>query len=190
MNYSKAIKLLYRVKNPQIVQHLAGNTERLERELECMSRQKLKFAISMQRYAKFNKEEMENADFLLCAYPDLQIAYLDEEPAPKGGDPLLFSVLIGQSDYAQWGQKEFSKFPVAIVGTREYIFSKNIGILRDIAARARVDRRETALRSPFPERDVHGDTWGHLEGAEGPAPERGYLRRHERVGARGPHQAH
>lgn len=210
MNYSKAIKLLYRVENPQIVQRFAGNTDRLERELERMSRRKFKFTVSMQRYSKFNKEELENAEFLLRAYPDLQIAYLDEEPGQKGSDPRLFSVLIdghsefdekgkrkpkfrvelpgnpilgdgksdnqnhaivfyrgeylqlidanqdnyleecikirnilgefeqytisGQSPYAQWGHKEFKKSPVAIVGTREYIFSENIGVLGDIAA--------------------------------------------------------
>ncbi|EMD38542.1 glycosyltransferase family 48 protein [Gelatoporia subvermispora B] len=211
MNYAKAIKLLYRVENPQIVQRFAGNTDRLERELERMARRKFKFAVSMQRYAKFNKEELENAEFLLRAYPDLQIAYLDEEPGPKGSDPRLFSILIdghseidettgkrkpkfrvelpgnpilgdgksdnqnhaiifyrgeylqlidanqdnyleeclkirnilgefeqysisSQSPYAQWGHKEFHKDPVAIVGTREYIFSENIGVLGDIAA--------------------------------------------------------
>ncbi|KIY70916.1 glycosyltransferase family 48 protein [Cylindrobasidium torrendii FP15055 ss-10] len=211
MNYSKAIKLLYRVENPDIVHSFGGNTERLERELERMARRKFKFAISMQRYAKFNKEEQENAEFLLRAYPDLQIAYLDEEAGDKGSDPRLFSVLIdghsefdeatgkrrpkfrvelpgnpilgdgksdnqnhaiifyrgeylqlidanqdnyleeclkirnvlgefeelrvsNQSPYAQWGHKEFNKAPVAIVGTREYIFSENIGVLGDIAA--------------------------------------------------------
>ncbi|KAI0318938.1 1-3-beta-glucan synthase [Amylostereum chailletii] len=211
MNYSKAIKLLYRVENPDVVQMFGGNTDRLERELERMSRRKFKFVISMQRYSKFNKEERENAEFLLRAYPDLQIAYLDEEPGPKGQDPKLYSVLIdghselieetgkrrpkfrielpgnpilgdgksdnqnhaiifyrgeylqlidanqdnyleeclkirnilaefeeysvsGQSPYAQWGHKEFSKAPVAIIGTREYIFSENIGVLGDIAA--------------------------------------------------------
>jgi 1,3-beta-glucan synthase len=211
MNYAKAIKLLYRVENPSIVHKFGGNTEKLERELERMARRKFKFTISMQRFCKFNKEEQENAEFLLRAYPDLQIAYLDEEPSSKGGDPRLFSTLIdghseidektgkrkpkfrvelpgnpilgdgksdnqnhamifyrgeylqlidanqdnyleeclkirnvlgefeeysisGQSPYAQWGHKEFSKAPVAIVGTREYIFSENIGILGDIAA--------------------------------------------------------
>ncbi|KAI0093659.1 glycosyltransferase family 48 protein [Irpex rosettiformis] len=209
MNYSKAIKLLYRVENPQIVQRFVGNTDRLERELERMARRKFKFTVSMQRYAKFNKEEQENAEFLLRAYPDLQIAYLDEEPG-SNGEARLFSILIdghseldakgkrkpkfrvelpgnpilgdgksdnqnhaiifyrgeylqlidanqdnyleeclkirnilgefeqynvsGQSPYAQWGHKEFSKHPVAIVGTREYIFSENIGVLGDIAA--------------------------------------------------------
>lgn len=211
MNYSKAIKLLYRVENPDIVHTFGGNTDRLERELERMARRKFKFAISMQRYSKFNKEEQENAEFLLRAYPDLQIAYLDEEPGPKGGEARLFSTLIdghseldektgkrkpkfrvelpgnpilgdgksdnqnhaiifyrgeylqlidanqdnyleeclkirnilaefeeysvsSQSPYAQWGHKEFTKSPVAIIGTREYIFSENVGVLGDIAA--------------------------------------------------------
>ncbi|KAI6108971.1 glycosyltransferase family 48 protein [Pisolithus croceorrhizus] len=211
MNYAKAIKLLYRVENPDIVSMFGGNTEKLERELERMSKRKFKFTISMQRYAKFNKEEHENAEFLLRAYPDLQIAYLDEEAGPKGSDPRLYSVLIdghsdfdektgkrkpkfrielpgnpilgdgksdnqnhaiifyrgeylqlidanqdnyleeclkirnilgefeeysvsAQSPYAQWGHKEFKKAPVAIVGTREYIFSENIGVLGDVAA--------------------------------------------------------
>ncbi|KAG1827307.1 glycosyltransferase family 48 protein [Suillus subaureus] len=211
MNYSKAIKLLYRVENPGIVSAFGGNTEKLERELERMARRKFKFAISMQRFSKFNKEEQENAEFLLRAYPDLQIAYLDEEPGPKGSEGRLFSTLIdghseiddvtgkrkpkfrielpgnpilgdgksdnqnhaiifyrgeylqlidanqdnyleeclkirnilgefeeysisSQSPYAQWGHKEFKKSPVAIVGTREYIFSENIGVLGDIAA--------------------------------------------------------
>jgi 1,3-beta-glucan synthase len=211
MNYSKAVKLLYRVENPDVVHGLGGNTERLERELERMARRKFKFTISMQRYSKFNKEEQENAEFLLRAYPDLQIAYLDEEPSAKKGETRIFSVLVdghseldektgkrkpkfrvelpgnpilgdgksdnqnhaiifyrgeylqlidanqdnyleeclkilnilgefeeyslsSQSPYAQWGHKEFTKAPVAIVGTREYIFSENIGVLGDIAA--------------------------------------------------------
>ncbi|KAJ7273703.1 glycosyltransferase family 48 protein [Mycena haematopus] len=211
MNYSKAIKLLYRVENPDIVHNFGGNTERLERELERMARRKFKFTVSMQRFSKFNKEEQENAEFLLRAYPDLQIAYLDEEPGSRGGEARLFSAVIdghseideangrrkpkfrvelpgnpilgdgksdnqnhaiifyrgeylqlidanqdnyleeclkirnvlgefeefnvsSQSPYAQWGHKEFTKSPVAILGTREYIFSENIGVLGDIAA--------------------------------------------------------
>lgn len=211
MNYSKAIKLLYRVENPEVVQLFGGNTDHLERELERMARRKFKFVVSMQRYSKFNKEEHENAEFLLRAYPDLQIAYLDEEPPKKeGGESRIFSALIdghseilpngrrrpkfrielpgnpilgdgksdnqnhaivfyrgeylqlidanqdnyleeclkirnvlgefeefqvsSQSPYAAHGHKDFKKFPVAIVGAREYIFSENIGILGDIAA--------------------------------------------------------
>lgn len=101
MNYSKAIKLLYRVENPEVVQMFGGNTDRLERELERMARRKFRFVISMQRYSKFSKDELENAEFLLRAYPDLAIAYLDEErPRKEGGEPRIFSCLIdGHSEF-------------------------------------------------------------------------------------------
>ena len=78
MNYAKAIKLLYRVENPEVVRLFGGNTDKLERELERMTRRKFKFVVSMRRYFKFNPVERENTEFLLPAYPDLQIAYLDE----------------------------------------------------------------------------------------------------------------
>ena len=95
VNYEKAIKLLHRVENPQKVQDFERNPEGLERELESMARRKFKLIITMQRYSKFNKEEHENAEFLLRAYPDLQIAYLEEEPPRKeGGELRMFSVLI------------------------------------------------------------------------------------------------
>ncbi|KAF8582242.1 glycosyltransferase family 48 protein [Ramaria rubella] len=115
MNYSKAIKLLYRVENPEVVQIFGGNTDKLERELERMARRKFKFVVSMQRYSKFNKEEQENAEFLLRAYPDLQIAYLDEEPGR--GEPRLFSALIdGHSDFDPQTGKRRPKFRVELPG--------------------------------------------------------------------------
>ena len=117
MNYSKAIKLLYRVENPEVVQLFGGNTDRLERELEYMARRKFKFIISMQRYSKFNKEEQENAEFILRAYPDLQIAYIDEEPPRKeGAEPRMFSALIdGHSEIMPNGKRR-PKFRVELPG--------------------------------------------------------------------------
>ncbi|KAG0213404.1 1,3-beta-D-glucan synthase [Mortierella sp. NVP41] len=95
MNYPKAIKLLYRIENPEIVQQFGGNGDRLERELDRLSQQKFKFVVSMQRYTKFSKDEAENADFLLQTYPNLQIAYLDERPPEvEGEEPIVYSVLI------------------------------------------------------------------------------------------------
>ncbi|SJL10119.1 probable 1,3-beta-D-glucan synthase subunit [Armillaria ostoyae] len=118
MNYSKAIKLLYRVENPEVVQMFGGNTDKLERELERMARRKFKFVVSMQRYSKFNKEEQENAEFLLRAYPDLQIAYLEEEPPRKeGGDPRIFSALIdGHSEFIPETGRRKPKFRIELPG--------------------------------------------------------------------------
>ncbi|KIM41511.1 glycosyltransferase family 48 protein [Hebeloma cylindrosporum] len=118
MNYSKAIKLLYRVENPEVVQLFGGNTDKLERELERMARRKFKFVVSMQRFSKFNKEEHENAEFLLRAYPDLQIAYLEEEPPRKeGGDPRIFSSLIdGHSEFIPETGRRRPKFRIELPG--------------------------------------------------------------------------
>ncbi|KAI9833809.1 MAG: 1,3-beta-D-glucan synthase [Phylliscum demangeonii] len=117
MNYSRAIKLLYRVENPEVVQMFGGNSDKLERELERMARRKFKIVVSMQRYAKFKKEERENTEFLLRAYPDLQIAYLDEEPPTVEGDePRLYSALIdGHSELLANGARR-PKFRVQLSG--------------------------------------------------------------------------
>ncbi|KAJ4348188.1 1,3-beta-D-glucan synthase [Didymosphaeria variabile] len=117
MNYSRAIKLLYRVENPEVVQMFGGNSDKLERELERMARRKYKICVSMQRYAKFSKEERENTEFLLRAYPDLQIAYLDEEPPLNEGDePRIYSALIdGHSEIMDNGMRR-PKFRVQLSG--------------------------------------------------------------------------
>jgi len=117
MNYSRAIKLLYRVENPEVVQMFGGNSDKLERELERMARRKFKIIVSMQRYAKFNKEERENTEFLLRAYPDLQVAYLDEEPPlNEGEEPRLYSALIdGHSEFMENGMRR-PKFRIQLSG--------------------------------------------------------------------------
>jgi 1,3-beta-glucan synthase len=117
MNYSRAIKLLYRVENPEVVQMFAGYHDQLERELERMARRKFKIIVAMQRYSKFTKEEIENTEFLLRTYPDLQIAYLDEEaPANEDDDPIIYSALIdGHSSIMENGRRS-PKFRVRLSG--------------------------------------------------------------------------
>jgi 1,3-beta-glucan synthase len=117
MNYSRAIKLLYRVENPEVVHAFGQHTDKLDRELERMARRKFKILVSMQRYTRFTKEEMENTEFLLRAYPDLQIAYLDEEaPVVEGDEPRIFSTLIdGHSEVLENGSRR-PKFRVQLSG--------------------------------------------------------------------------
>ena len=206
MNYSRAIKLLYDIENP--TEEYTNDYEKLQ-EASAMALRKFRVLVSMQRYKYFSTEERENTEFLLRAYPELQICYLDEEIDPETGEIEYFSVLIdgncpimdnnerapkykiklsgnpilgdGKSDnqnhaiiftrgeyiqlvdanqdnYIEECLKirsvlaEFDEYsppidpyaldlkdkdhahPVAIIGTREYIFSENIGILGDIAA--------------------------------------------------------
>ncbi|KAH8978530.1 1,3-beta-D-glucan synthase catalytic subunit [Lactarius hatsudake] len=115
--YHTAIKLLFRVKSPEVVQMFGGNTDKLERELEHMARHKFKFVVSMQQYSKFNKEEHENAEFLLRAYPELQTAYLEEEPRSDGGEPHLYSALIdGHSEFNPQMGRHKPKFRIELPG--------------------------------------------------------------------------
>ncbi|CUM62500.1 uncharacterized protein PRCAT00000051001 [Priceomyces carsonii] len=117
MNYARAIKLLYRVENPELVQYFGGDPEGLELALEKMARRKFRFVVSMQRMAKFRDDEMENAEFLLRAYPDLQIAYLDEEPAlNEDEEPRVYSALIdGHCEMLENGRRR-PKFRVQLSG--------------------------------------------------------------------------
>ena len=54
MNYANAIKLLYCIENPKVLQLFGGNTDKLECEFERIARRKFKFVFSIQRYSKFN----------------------------------------------------------------------------------------------------------------------------------------
>jgi 1,3-beta-glucan synthase len=86
MNYQKAIKLLYRVETPEI-SRLHPDIE-VESELDQMANRKFRFLVAMQRYSVFNKEERESVDYVLKAYPDLQIAYLEKQ------DDVFYSCLV------------------------------------------------------------------------------------------------
>ncbi|RCI06938.1 1,3-beta-D-glucan synthase [Rhizopus stolonifer] len=102
MNYHKAIKLLYRVETPELRSSLngideSGDTASLvdsitEPELEKMASRKFRFLVAMQRYSQFNLEEKENVNYILKAYPDLQIAYLEQET--EEDVPVFYTVLI------------------------------------------------------------------------------------------------
>ncbi|RKP27682.1 putative 1,3-beta-D-glucan synthase subunit [Syncephalis pseudoplumigaleata] len=91
MNYSRALRLLYRVEHPECPQGMLG-----EMHADQHAKRKFCFLISMQRYTKFDAEELECVEFLFKAYPDLQIAYLEEEKAEQGDsiEPRIYSVLI------------------------------------------------------------------------------------------------
>ncbi|KAI9296955.1 1,3-beta-glucan synthase [Neoconidiobolus thromboides FSU 785] len=96
MNYARAIKALYRVENPDMVKLYSGHGNMLERKIDIMVRRKFRFLISMQRYCSFTAAEKEDVEFLLKAYPDLQIAYLLEitRETEDGPEVQYFSCLI------------------------------------------------------------------------------------------------
>ncbi|PAV18327.1 1,3-beta-glucan synthase [Pyrrhoderma noxium] len=97
MKYAKAIKLLYRVENPEVVQLFGGDTDKVERELERMSRRKFKFVFSM----------------FLC-----NVSYLHEESTRReGGETRLFSALInGQTEFIAELRRRRPKFRIELPG--------------------------------------------------------------------------
>ncbi|SCV02431.1 LAME_0H00386g1_1 [Lachancea meyersii CBS 8951] len=116
MNYSKAIKLLYRIENPSMVQAFCTNFDDMERELRNLSRRKFRMVVAMQRFAKFDKEEQEAADLLLRAYPDMCISYLEEIPE-EDGEPKFYSCLIdGHCQVDEASGKRIPHFKVRLSG--------------------------------------------------------------------------
>ncbi|CAG8542684.1 1488_t:CDS:2 [Acaulospora morrowiae] len=117
MNYSKAIKLLYHVENPEIASVCANDQEKFKEKISSMARSKFKFVVSMQRFNDFNDEERENVEFLLQTYPDLLIAYIDELPAEnEGEEPKVFSVLIdGHCELTAEGKRK-PKYRIQLPG--------------------------------------------------------------------------
>lgn len=206
MNYSRAIKLLQDIETSKDDEEFYD--DRKLRSIHSMALRKFRMILSMQRYQHFSDEEKESTEYLLRAYPELQIAYIEEEydfksvsctyysclidgsctvlangdRKPKfriklSGNPLLgdgksdnqnHAIIFTRGEYIQLvdanqdnyleeclkirnilaefdemnvtdpyeenTKNAFTDHPVAIIGTREYIFSENIGILGDIAA--------------------------------------------------------
>ncbi|KAI9366094.1 1,3-beta-D-glucan synthase catalytic subunit [Zopfochytrium polystomum] len=83
MNYQKALKLLARVENPELVSRFQGDELALEVELDRIASSKFAFVVAMQRYHKFDAEELENANLLLRFFPSLKISYIEEDEAHR-----------------------------------------------------------------------------------------------------------
>ncbi|ODQ77692.1 glycosyltransferase family 48 protein [Babjeviella inositovora NRRL Y-12698] len=84
MNYHRAIKLLHRVENPDILEYYGTTPAEIEYELDVLARRKFYLIVSMQRYQQLSKDELEDANYLIRAYPELKIAYLDEVTEADG----------------------------------------------------------------------------------------------------------
>ncbi|KAI7908108.1 1,3-beta-glucan synthase component-domain-containing protein [Cokeromyces recurvatus] len=108
MNYHRAIKLLYRVENPEIAHTYANDKTALENDLDKLSRRKFKFLVAMQRYAKFTPSESEDAEFLFKAFPELQVAYIEEiSPIDPNGEITYYSSLVdGTCELTENGKRK------------------------------------------------------------------------------------
>ncbi|KAJ3410387.1 1,3-beta-D-glucan synthase [Chytridiales sp. JEL 0842] len=94
MNYEKALKLLLRIETPQLVSAYEDNPDLLDRELTNRVAEKFTFVVAMQRYASFNREEVENVELLMRIYPGLKISYLEEVSDDEQDEKMYFVNLI------------------------------------------------------------------------------------------------
>ncbi|CCK70393.1 putative 1,3-beta-D-glucan synthase KNAG_0E01270 [Huiozyma naganishii CBS 8797] len=100
MNYTKAIKLLYRIENPSMIEFYESDSEALENGLENMAARKFRMLVAMQRYASFNEKEREATELLLRTYPSLYISYLLTEQGEDSSEPIYYSCLTnGYSEH-------------------------------------------------------------------------------------------
>lgn len=203
MNYLRAIKIFYDLESGNGKEGLS--TEDRLRLIHKQTCRKFRIVVAMQKYRSFSLEELECVDILLHAYPEVQIAYIDEVLDEEKGEVAYYLCLIDGSCPKVEGKGRMPRYrirlsgypilgdgkadnqnhalvftrgeylqlvdanqdnyieeclkvrsvlaefehqnqqdpydntsaisnPVAIVGTREYIFSENTGILGDIAA--------------------------------------------------------
>lgn len=118
MNYRKAIKLLYRVENPDTLEMYQTDSQKLERDLDRLANRKFHFLVAMQRYAKFTSQEAEDAEFLFKAYPNLQVAYVEEEKSEKeeGGVTYYSALIDGTCELMENGKRK-PKYRIRLPGT-------------------------------------------------------------------------
>lgn len=129
MNYSRALKILHRIENPNMNNPKAATIDEdsdddvsfVDRKkqnedlLDSISHEKFRFLVAMQRYAQFNKEETENCEFLLTEYPHLQVAYIDQE-RDENDNITYYSVLIDGHCDLMSNNKRVPKYRVRLPG--------------------------------------------------------------------------
>lgn len=93
MNYGEAIRLLYRIESPSMLELYGNNPAALQSDLESMSNRKFRMLVAMQRYTKFTEEEKESVDIVLKIHPNVYISYLLEEENPTTGELVYYSCL-------------------------------------------------------------------------------------------------
>ncbi|CCH60497.1 hypothetical protein TBLA_0C07060 [Henningerozyma blattae CBS 6284] len=93
MNYSKALKILYSIENSSIFETYHNDPEGLDTILDNIINRKFKMLIAMQRYTKFNPNEIEAIEILLRGYPYINISYLAEEKDEETNETYYYSCL-------------------------------------------------------------------------------------------------
>ncbi|KAI8143400.1 1,3-beta-glucan synthase component-domain-containing protein [Fennellomyces sp. T-0311] len=117
MNYARALKILHRIEHPELSIE-DGDIKPTEEHLDHIAHQKFRYLVAMQRYAKFSPEEAENCEAILREFPQLQIAFIEEEPNPVPGmPPTYYSVLIdGNSPRIEGSYRRTPRYRIRLPG--------------------------------------------------------------------------
>ncbi|GMM28013.1 hypothetical protein DAMA08_007290 [Martiniozyma asiatica (nom. inval.)] len=115
MNYSRAIKLLHRVENPEMSTFLKVE-KYVDRYMDQVANRKFRLLVSMQRLQFFNDEEKENVDLMINTYKELKIASLLIEEDPIDGTKKYYSVLYEVQPNQNWNleMKTSSKYELVL----------------------------------------------------------------------------
>ena len=112
MNYSRAIKLLFDVENPDLTKFGTEN-DKLE-QAAIMAHRKFRIITSMQRLKYFTPEEKHR--ILVTSLSELQICYLDEEVDEASGEIVYYSALVdGSCAILENGERE-PKYRIRLSG--------------------------------------------------------------------------
>lgn len=93
MNYYHAIKLLYRIENPSMIELYNNNSEHLDGDLINMACRKCRILVAMQRYADFTKEERDAVEILFHIFPEIYVSYLQVTKDDETGEIVYYSCL-------------------------------------------------------------------------------------------------
>ena len=123
LNHAKAIKLLYHVENPKVLQLFGGDSDKLERELERMARKKFKFVFSIFLCNVIQISTLLNARMPSSCYELILICRLltlmrsHQPPQREGGETRLFSTLAdGHSELMVETGRRRPKFRIELPG--------------------------------------------------------------------------
>lgn len=96
MNYKRAIMLMHRVENPEMLEYFGGS-ENAEEYLDTVACRKFKMVVAMQRLQKFTPAEKDDLKVLIRSFPDIRISCL-EEKLSTNGEKQYFAILYDITD--------------------------------------------------------------------------------------------
>ena len=121
MNYTKAIKLLHKVENPEMESYFDSNKP-FEDYLEILANRKFRMLVSMQRLQAFNENELANVKALVNTYPSILIASLQKEVDAETNEVKYYSVLYtvekkpDENDPMRKGNELKQKYKILLSG--------------------------------------------------------------------------